>query len=97
MKVICDPFYLKLIVVITLVDIGNNINYTGTTYALAQIGWDYGLNCILIGSVELVSYIFLSSPNSMQISSSLDFLAGKDYCSAMEFLRFWEYRLSINH
>jgi hypothetical protein len=79
MKVICDPYYLKLIIVLSLAEIGCNINYTGTNYALDLVGWEYGINCIITGGIEFIAYLFLRNTLSMQKSSSLDSLEGKPY------------------
>jgi hypothetical protein len=63
MQIICDSNYLKLIVLLGLVGIGSNIHYLGINYALDQIGWEYGINCIFVGIIEVISYLFLRIPS----------------------------------
>ena len=46
-------------------DIGGNLYYLGTNYALDQIGLDYGANMISNGIIEFFSYFVLRNYNYM--------------------------------
>lgn len=46
-----DKFYRKLTLILILLDLGGNLNYTATNFALDEIGYDYGTNIMTTGLI----------------------------------------------
>ena len=61
-KILKNPYYLKLFIVLIFVDIGGNLYYFGTNYALDEIGLDYGANTISGGIIEFFSFVVMRIP-----------------------------------
>ncbi len=46
-----DPYYRKTIIILIIAEIGSNLYYMSTNYALDQIGFDYGANMVGTGTI----------------------------------------------
>lgn len=61
-----DKYYLKMLIILTLANTGGNLYYSGTNFALDEIGLEYGANMISNGAIELLSFITLRILATMQ-------------------------------
>ena len=50
-EVFSNKFYVKLILLLALLELGANLHYFGINYAIDQIGFDYGTNMIATGLI----------------------------------------------
>jgi hypothetical protein len=46
-----DKYYLKMLIILIMANTGGNLYYSGTNFALDEIGLDYGANMIINGSI----------------------------------------------
>ena len=57
--VLRDSYYKKMILTITVCELGASLYYVATNYSLFEIGFDYGINMTATGLIELLSFLFL--------------------------------------
>lgn len=65
-EVFGNRFYLKLIVLLALLELGANLHYFGVNYAIDQIGYAYGTNMIASGLIECAGYFTLRTLSPSQ-------------------------------
>jgi hypothetical protein len=60
-KMLKQWIYLKPIILLTIIYGIGNLNFYGISYCLDMEGAGYGINNVIAGCVEIVSYGFLSN------------------------------------
>ena len=53
--------YMKTILLIAVIEICTNMYYYGVQFSLEGIGYDFGTNILLIGTIEAISYFSFST------------------------------------
>jgi hypothetical protein len=61
-----DGHFRKIMLILVSTEVGGNLYYIATNYALDEIGYDYGANMIATGAIELLAFLVLRSPDSNQ-------------------------------
>lgn len=58
-KVWRDGHFRKILLILISTQVGGNLYYMATNYALDEIGYDYGANMIVTGIVEVFAFLLL--------------------------------------
>jgi multisubunit Na+/H+ antiporter MnhC subunit len=66
LSIVKNTKYLKIVIILILVEFGGNLYFYATGYALNQIGWSYGANIIASGIIQSLACFTLSISLSMQ-------------------------------
>ena len=77
-KLLKQRIYFKPIILLTIIYGIGNLNFYGISYCLDMEGAGYGINNVIAGCVEIVSYGFLSNFVIIQIMSSTGCLGKRE-------------------
>lgn len=65
-----DFKYLRILLLVAVLEIGANSYYYGIQFSLGNIGTNFGYNIILTGAIEFVAFFSTSTYTFIEISSS---------------------------